>query len=109
MKRNNSFVLICVTLALLLISFASAESTRKQVETADVFLTVRDFGAIGDGKADDSSAFQRAVDSGRGDVHIRRGVYRLTKTIVVDLDRIGPVSIIASATARLVMAGPGPR
>ena len=113
MKRNNSFVLICVTLVLsgvegLLISFASAESTRKQVETADVCLTVRDFGAVGDGKADDSKAFQRAVDSGRGDVHVPRGIYRLAKTIVVNLDRIGPVSIIGSGTARLVMTGPGP-
>ncbi len=123
MKRNNSFVLICGTLALLLIAFAAAGSTaerrpfrdRKQVETTaerhpteNFCLTVRDFGAVGDGKADDSKAFQRAVDSGQGDVHVPRGIYRLTKTIVVDLDRIGPVSIIGSGTARLVMAGPGP-
>jgi hypothetical protein len=69
---------------------------------------VRDFGAVGDGKADDTNAFQRAVDSGRGDIHIPRGVYRLTKTVVVDLDRIGPVSIIGSGTAKIIMTGPGP-
>lgn len=108
MKRNNSFVLAGGILALFLITFAGTASIGKQVETTNVFLTVRDFGAIGDGEADDTKAFQHAVDSGRGDVYVPRGTYRLTKTIVVDLDRIGPVSIVGSGTARLVMAGPGP-
>jgi parallel beta-helix repeat protein len=108
MKRNNSFALAGGTLALLLISIAGTASIGKQVETTNVFLTVRDFGAVGDGKADDTKAFQRAVDSGRGDVHVPRGTYRLTKTILVDLDRIGPVSIVGSGTARLVMTGLGP-
>ena len=110
MKRSNSFILLCGVLALLTISFAEAQSIGKQnqEETTNLFLTVRDFGAIGDGKTDDTKAFQRAVESGRGDVHVPRGTYRLTKTIVVDLDRIGPVSIIGSGTARLIMAGAGP-
>ena len=108
MKRNKSFALAGGTLALFLISFAGAASIGKQVETTNVYPTVRDFGAIGDGESDDTKAFQRAVDSGRGDVHVPRGTYRLTKTIVVDLDRNGPASIIGSGTARLVMAGPGP-
>ena len=108
MKRNNSFALAGGTLALFLISFAGTASIGKQVETTNIYLTVRDFGAVGDGEADDTKAFQRAVDSGHGDVHVPRGTYRLTRTIVVDLDRIGPVSIIGSGTARLVMAGPGP-
>ncbi len=108
MKRNNSFALAGGTLVLFLISIAGTASIGKQVETTNVFLTVRDFGAVGDGKADDTKAFQRAVDSGRGDVYVPGGTYRLTKTIVVDLDRIGPVSIFGSGTAKLVMAGLGP-
>ena len=108
MKRNNSFALASGTFVLLLISFAGTASIGKQIRTTNVYLTVRDFGAIGDGEADDTNAFQRAVDSGRGDVYVPRGTYRLTKTIVVDLDRIGPVSIVGSGTAKLVMAGPGP-
>ena len=108
MERSKSFVLVGGTLALLFITFAAAGSTRQQVEAADGCLTVRDFGAVGDGKADDTQAFQRAVDSGQGDVHVPSGIYRLAKTIVVDLDRIGPVSIIGSGTARIMMAGPGP-
>ena len=108
MKRNNSFALAGGTLVLFLISFVGATCIGKQFESTNVYLTVRDFGAIGDGEADDTKAFQRAVDSGRGDVHVPRGTYRLTSTISVDLDRIGPVSIIGSGTARLVMTGPGP-
>jgi hypothetical protein len=108
MKRNNSFALAGGILVLLLISFAGTVSISKEVENTNDYLTVRDFGAIGDGEADDTRAFQRVVDSGRGDVYIPRGTYRLTRTISVDLDRKGPVSIIGSGTARLVMAGPGP-
>ena len=108
MNRNKSFAMAGGTLLLFLISFAGTASIGKQVETTNAYLTVRDFGAIGDGEADDTKAFQRAVDSGRGDVHVPRGIYRLTKTIVVDLDRIGPVSIVGTGTAKLVMAGPGP-
>jgi len=108
MKRCNLFILVGGTFALLPIVFAHAGNTRKQVDTTGLCPTVRDFGAVGDGKADDTKAFQRAVDSGRGDIHIPRGVYRLTKTVVVDLDHIGPVSIIGSGTAKIIMTGPGP-
>ncbi|MBC8468819.1 MAG: right-handed parallel beta-helix repeat-containing protein [Planctomycetes bacterium] len=108
MKRNNFFALAGGTLVLFLISFAGAANISKQVETTNIYLTVRDFGAVGDGEADDTQAFQRAVDSGRGDVYVPRGTYRLTKTIVVDLNRIGPVSIVGSGTAKLIMTGPGP-
>ncbi len=108
MKRCNFFVLVSGTLVLLPIVFAHAGNTRKQVDTMGLCLTVRDFGAIGDGKADDTEAFQHAVDSGRGDIHIPRGVYRLTKTVLVDLDRIGPLSIVGSGTAKIIMTGPGP-
>lgn len=70
--------------------------------------TVGDFGAVGDGVTDDSSAIQRAVDSGLGDIHLRKGVYRITKTIVVDLDAVGPTAFVGSGVARIIMAGSGP-
>jgi hypothetical protein len=69
---------------------------------------VRDFGAVGDGKSDDAEAFQRAIDSGRGDIFVPRGTYRLNKTVVADLDHIGPLSIASSGAATVLMAGPGP-
>ncbi|MHC4332046.1 MAG: glycosyl hydrolase family 28-related protein, partial [Planctomycetota bacterium] len=104
MKRVSSIILVAATLGLLLAAPGNAGVASKQ----DFQPTVRDFGAVGDGKADDTKAFQRAIDSGRGDIYIPRGTYRLTKTVVADLDRIGPVSIVGSGTAKIVMAGPGP-
>ena len=70
--------------------------------------TVRGFGAQGDGRADDSAAIQKAVESGIGEIRFPRGVYRATRPIVIDLDRVGPTSLAAEGTARVVMAGAGP-
>jgi hypothetical protein len=70
--------------------------------------TVRDFGAVGDGQADDTAAIQRAVDSQIGGVRFPKGTYRLTKPVVIDLDRAGFTSLAGDGTARVVMAGAGP-
>jgi hypothetical protein len=69
---------------------------------------VRAHGAIGDGKADDTAAIQKAVDNGDGIVRFPRGIYRLTKPVIIDLDKIGPISLSGDGTAHVVMAGPGP-
>lgn len=70
--------------------------------------TVRDFGAVGDGETDDTAAFQKAVDFPAGDVRVPRGTYRLTKTVVIDLDKVGPTSVVGTGAATILMAGPGP-
>lgn len=62
---------------------------------------------VGDGEADDTAAVQSALDAG-GAVRFSRGTYRLTKTVVVDLDRTGFVSLNGDGVARFVMAGTGP-
>jgi hypothetical protein len=53
-------------------------SLAAQAETNDIFL-VRDFGAVGDGKTDDTAAFQSALDAaskaGGGVVYAPRGNY----------------------------------
>ncbi len=95
-------------LVLLLTMPAHSGEIRERSLVASAGVNVRDFGAVGDGKTDDTGSFQRAVDSGKGDIFIPRGVYRLTKTIVADLDRVGPLSITGTGTAKIIMAGPGP-
>ena len=70
--------------------------------------TVRDFGAVGDGRTDDTAAIQRAVDRRAGAIVFPTGSYRLTQTVIVDLDRVGFTSLTADGSARVVMAGSGP-
>ena len=62
---------------------------------------------IGDGKADDTAAVQTMVDAG-GAVRFGRGTYRLSKSIVVDLDKTGFISLSGDGVARFVMEGAGP-
>ena len=70
---------------------------------------VKDFGAVGDGKADDTKALRHAVDQGSGQLVFPRGTYRLTAPLEVDLDRFGPIAISGQGgTARLLMDGAGP-
>lgn len=71
--------------------------------------SVKDFGAIGDGKADDTQAIQHALDDGDGVVDFPRGNYRITKTLQVDLAKKSRRAIHGSGgTAKLIMHGPGP-
>ncbi len=62
----------------------------------------------GDGETDVTDAIQAAVDSGRGDLRFRKGTYRITRPIVIELDRVGFTSIHGGGVARFVMEGPGP-
>jgi hypothetical protein len=76
--------------------------------TAGDLTFVRAFGATGDGKTDDTAAIQKAVDSGVGGIRLGKGTYRLTKTVVINLDKTGFTSLSGDGTACVVMAGPGP-
>lgn len=62
---------------------------------------------IGDGKADDTDAIQAMINVG-GAVRFERGTYRLTKPIILDLDKTGFISIQGHGVARFVMEGAGP-
>ena len=62
---------------------------------------------VGDGQADDTAALQKLVDGG-GSVRLPKGRYRLTKTVMVDLAKLGAFGLSSDGTATLVMAGPGP-
>jgi hypothetical protein len=83
---------------------ASAVVAKKRAS----FLNVLDAQARGDGQADDTAAIQALIDAGAGSIRFPPGTYRLTRPLVIDLDRVGPVALVAEGTARLVMAGPGP-
>ena len=70
--------------------------------------TVKDFGAKGDGEADDTAAIEKAVKAGAGALYFPKGRYRLTRTIRVDLNSTGLLSLVGTGAATVIMAGPGP-
>ena len=41
-------------------------------------MSVYHFGAVGDGKADDTQALQHALDAGDGILELEKGTYRIT-------------------------------
>src|SRR4051794_31788808 len=68
--------------------------------------SVRDFGAVGDGQADDTAAVEKAVASGA--VFFPKGTYRITHTITVELEKTGFASLSGDGTGRVLMEGTGP-
>src|SRR2546422_5736811 len=71
--------------------------------------SVREFGARGDGKTDDTQSIQHAIQKGDGVLHFPRGEYLITRPLQVALQMHGRIAIDgAGGTARLIMAGAGP-
>ena len=70
--------------------------------------TVMESEAVGDGQSDDTVAIQKVVDSGVGVVRLPKGVYRVTKPVVINLAQVGYTSICGDGVAKIVMDGPGP-
>lgn len=63
---------------------------------------------VGDGRTDDTAALQATIDAAGGAVVLSRGTYRLTQPLVIDLDRLGLMSLSGNGVATLLMDGPGP-
>lgn len=66
------------------------------------------FDLVGDGQADDTAALQRMIDAGEGAVRLPKGVYRITKPLVVELDKTGVTALHGNGVATLRMEGAGP-
>jgi len=70
---------------------------------------VREFGARGDGKTDDTAALSHAIQQGDGHLLFPRGDYLISRPLYIPLERHGRIGVDGSGgTAKLVMAGPGP-
>jgi hypothetical protein len=70
---------------------------------------VQAFGAVGDGRTNNTAALKHAIEDGDGVLRFPPGVYRLESTIEVDLGKYGPIAFegIAGPT-RIDMIGKGP-
>ena len=84
------------------------QGVEKPAETRRGVPTVYDYGAVGDGKADDTEAIRKMVEAKVGAIRFPRGRFRITEPIVIDLDRVGPASVVGDGPATIIMAGPGP-
>ena len=62
-------------------------------------VSVKDFGAYGDGVHDDRAAIQAALDSGAEKITIPQGIYPISDTLWIGSD----TAIFADACAKLVM------
>ncbi len=110
MVHRISFVLILSLLVFAICAFGQASTsdinsiTQMPVLGSDVTA----YGAIGDGKADDTDAVEKALKSAKGTVCFPKGRYRIIRTIRIDLDALDRVSLIGTGSATIIMAGPGP-
>jgi len=108
---HRSPVLLVVLVLTFLASAGLAQrqwDSRGDRETAPREGDVRSYGAVGDGKADDTAAIRKAVASGRGVVRFGAGTYRVTGTVLIELDKTGFVALEGGGVGRVVMAGAGP-
>lgn len=69
---------------------------------------VKDFGALGDGTTDDTAAIQKAVDASLRPLSFPEGTYRITKPIVIRLDKSGYLSITGQGVAKILVDTAGP-
>ncbi|WP_149494788.1 right-handed parallel beta-helix repeat-containing protein [Roseiconus lacunae] len=63
---------------------------------------------VGDGKVDDTAAIEKLIKENGGAIRFRRGVYRLTRTIEIDMAKVGWTSLSGDGVAQFRMEGPGP-
>ena len=63
---------------------------------------------VGDGTFDNTELIQQAIDRGIGALRLPKGTYRITKPIVIDLNKVAQTSIQGDGVARIAMDGPGP-
>ena len=65
-------------------SFAGYHSGRQALPNVPVVANVKDFGAVGDGKTDDTAAFESAIAAtSAGSIFIPRGRYRISRPITL--------------------------
>jgi parallel beta-helix repeat protein len=64
-------------------------------------VSVKDFGAVGDGVTDDTAAFQTAVNIAGGTINVPKGTYKLTSTVTVP----GNVQIVGDGIGATIIDG----
>ncbi len=98
-RANSLLILASFWLIASSASGQAIEATNKELATTST---------VGDGKADDTEALQFAIDSHKSAITLKPGRYRVTRPLVVDLDKSGYLSLAGNGVATIVMEGAGP-
>lgn len=91
----------------LLLGVIITVAARGPIDSVPADDTAAASGPAADGKTDDTDTIQSAVNRG-GSVRLGAGVHRITRPIVIDLDKSGPTSLHGDGVATIRMEGPGP-
>jgi hypothetical protein len=81
--------------------FTGSEVTTVENKLSEI-VSVKDFGAVGDGAADDTAAIQLAFNSGENCIHFPPGTYKTTSTMT-----FGDVSILMDPGATISATNAG--
>jgi hypothetical protein len=70
-------------------------------------VNVRNLGAQGDGRTDDTEIIEKALIT-HGSVSFPKGIYRISRSLMIPLSKSGFTAISGDGTARILMTGAGP-
>ena len=62
---------------------------------------------VGDGTTDNTDALQKAIDAGRGSVHLTKGVYRITFDVQAYFSALGTASFYPAVAVLFEISDPG--
>lgn len=82
MSATSSFREICEITPVSKVS-ASLQNDLPQLPAMETWVNVRDFGAKGDGVADDTEAFEKAIKAHKH-IYVPQGWYRITRTLKME-------------------------
>lgn len=92
-RFKRSFAILAVILACSIWAAPAQEAAKENSPVAS--------------KTDDTATLQAAIDAGRG-LQLEGRTYRITKTLQVDLDRVGYFSLKGNGCSKIVMLAAGP-
>ncbi len=107
-KKFPVLLLLFITTAAFAAEPSSRADSGNTIPAGIAAGSVKEFGAVGDGKTDDTAAIEAAVKAGTGALYFPKGNYSLTRAVVVDLNVCDRTSLVGAGTATVIMAGPGP-
>ncbi|WP_417848420.1 right-handed parallel beta-helix repeat-containing protein [Thalassoglobus sp.] len=97
---NHSRLFTCLCMGMIISGIAVCTSEAQEASTIPKL--------VGDGTTDNTAVINQWISEKKAPLTFPKGVFRITKTIEIDLDKTGPISISGDGTATILMDGPGP-